>query len=1219
MKPKFNYLNMEKALRLFLPLLLLILNQYDLNALNPGAVTITNKSGPSFILDSNNPCNQGPVASYVAYEICNNTANQLSGLTATLGGLSTGFTLHNGQLVTQNIGTLAAGGCKMVYWYVKYPCTFNQTTNITITVADPQPGAVSATNQVKTTSNLSASAGGQLIGATLGPVPFLGGTTWIDVEYSFGNIPKSGIAYFQPAGNTNFNAGCMQLVGFEVVSSQIPQTIAVGVTNRLYFTAPSAAGGSSHRIVVRFYFQIICPSFETTLLPFAAATSGNPVKFSDNYGFLNIKVPADFLAANGCDGNYDDFAIQVIGTSIGLENAEDNWSASWGDYNGDGYPDLFVTTHDANQANSLYKNNGNGTFARITTGSIATDMASSLASTWGDYDNDGDLDLYVANNIGFPNFLYRNEGSNNFTRILNDPAVADLGYAHGASWVDYDNDGYLDLFVGSYFETLFNQLYHNNGDGTFTKVTNNPIVNEASATVTGVWGDYNNDGLPDLFVANARGFNNSLYRNTGNGTFQKITTGAIVTDGGTSVGASWGDYDNDRDLDLFVANAGGINNFLYRNNGNGTFTKITSGSIVNDGGQSHGSAWADFDSDGDLDLFVANDGHSNFLYRNDGGGNFTKITEGPAVNSNAKSFGCAWADYDRDGDPDLFVANRDNQQNLLFKNEKGTCNNRINIKLIGSRSNRSAIGAKVFVKATIDSASVWQMREVTAQSGGGTGGQSDLRATFGLGNATMIDSITVLWPSGYRQVLTNQLVNQFLTITEDNASKVCGMVYNDVNGDCRWSAGEPLIANAKIVLQPGNITAYTDDSGNYEVYVQPGTYGIQEFPGENWLPRCPNTNGTATVTVTGFGGQFCGFDFGNTAQCAGPDLKPVVAVTAHRVGFENLMVVNYENAGAATATNPVLTLTPDPFMSVVESTLPWNEVNEGRLQWNLPSLAPGSKGTIYLKYYIASGTDIGQNIQVNANLTCTENDCYAANDGFQEVSLTVGAIDPNDMLVSPEGAVGKNEFLVYKIRFQNVGNSPATMVRVENSLPAGLDLSTLETGSVSHAYQFQADGRKLTWTFPNINLPDSIHNEPQSHGYIMFRIKPKQSLLPGDKIINSAVIYFDNMEGIVTNEVVNFIRSEVKGNSYGFQSLDVFPNPATDLVTVKIAGPALQGNSEFQTLKVFDMQGRPVLEKNSISGTRVQLDLKGLPTGNYHVKALDQLGRQYIGKIVLLR
>jgi hypothetical protein len=175
MKPKFNYLNMEKALRLFLPLLLLILNQYDLNALNPGAVTITNKSGPS-----NNPCNQGPVASYVAYEICNNTANQLSGLTATLGGLSTGFTLHNGQLVTQNIGTLAAGGCKMVYWYVKYPCTFNQTTNITITVADPQPGAVSATNQVKTTSNLSASAGGQLIGATLGPVPFLGGTTWID-------------------------------------------------------------------------------------------------------------------------------------------------------------------------------------------------------------------------------------------------------------------------------------------------------------------------------------------------------------------------------------------------------------------------------------------------------------------------------------------------------------------------------------------------------------------------------------------------------------------------------------------------------------------------------------------------------------------------------------------------------------------------------------------------------------------------------------------------------------------------------------------------------------------------------------------------------------------------------------------------------------------------------------------------------------------------------
>jgi hypothetical protein len=295
----------------------------------------------------------------------------------------------------------------------------------------------------------------------------------------------------------------------------------------------------------------------------------------------------------------------------------DHWGASWGDYDNDGYPDLFLVTNDISQPNELYHNNGNGSFSKVTSGPIATDHGPSVASSWADYDNDGDLDLYVSNNIGYANFLYRNNGAGGFTRIQNDPIVTDLGYSHGVSWADYDNDGFVDMFVATYWETNFNQLYHNNGDGTFSKAASNPISNEASKSVSGVWGDYNNDGLIDLFVANGGGKNNSLYKNKGNGEFQKITSGNIVNDGGNSVGASWGDFNNDGYLDLFVANAGTEDNFLYKNNGNGTFTKITNSPVVTEHGHSHGSAWADYDNDGDLDLFVANDGQNNKLYRND--------------------------------------------------------------------------------------------------------------------------------------------------------------------------------------------------------------------------------------------------------------------------------------------------------------------------------------------------------------------------------------------------------------------------------------------------------------------------------------------------------------------------------------------------------------------------------------------------------------------------
>ncbi|MFQ5824499.1 MAG: FG-GAP-like repeat-containing protein, partial [bacterium] len=463
-----------------------------------------------------------------------------------------------------------------------------------------------------------------------------------------------------------------------------------------------------------------------------------------------------------------------------VNDGGDSRNVSWSDYDNDGNMDLFVSNFNLpeGQNNFLYRNNGDGSFIKITEGDIVNDGGISSGSSWGDYDNDGDSDLFVVN-FG-NNFLYANNGDGSFTKIAEGDIVNDGSSSHGASWGDYDNDGDLDLFVANW-NNENNFLYANNGDGTFTRITTGTIVNDGGNSTGCIWGDYDNDGYLDLFVANEG--NNFLYANNGDGGFNKITTGSIVTDGGSSLSSSFGDYDNDGDLDLFVANKNDENDLLYSNNGDGTFTKITTGDIVNDGSNSHGANWGDYDNDGYLDLFVANHGGNNFLYRNNGDGTFNKVTAGHIVNDGIFSQGSSWADYDNDGDLDLFVGNVGN--NFLYANN-GYSNNWINIKCNGTVSNRSAVGTKVRVKATINGRAVWQLNEISGQTGGGFGGQNSLNTEFGLGDATIIDSLKIEWSSGIVRIFMNIPVNQFLTVRENNSPVVANEIPDinlTINGD----------------------------------------------------------------------------------------------------------------------------------------------------------------------------------------------------------------------------------------------------------------------------------------------------------------------------------------------------------------------------------------------------------------------------------------------------
>lgn len=916
---------------------------------------------------------------------------------------------------------------------------------------------------------------------------------------------------------------------------------------------------------------------------------------------------------------YDPNAIFDQLTGIGLDDLDDTWGVAWGDYDNDGDPDVFVTNYVDNEPNRLYRNNGNSTFTRITSGDIVTDLASSIGATWGDYDNDGYVDLYVTNNIGYNNFLYRNNGDGTFTSIQNDPIVNEKSYSHGVSWGDYDNDGFLDLFVAEYFSTKFNLVYHNNGDGTFTRAASNSVATEASSSVAGIWGDYDDDGDIDLFVCNTNDENNSLYQNEGNGNFTKVTSGAIVSDGGKSVGASWGDIDNDGDLDLFVANAGDQDNFLYINNGDGSFTKETNSLVTTSGGNSHGSSFVDFDNDGDLDLYVSNDNEeNNFLYANDGGGTFTAI-QNSITSDGGNSLGAAWADFDKDGDLDLFVANHEAaSSNYFYENERGSCYSNACVVLVGTNSNASGIGAKIKMLANIYGSSVWQTRYVSGQTGGGVSGQNDLAQHFGLGDAGMIDSIIVEWPSGYTQVLTNVNINDCITITEDSAAKICGVAYYDANGNCSYDAGDVLLANAKINLQPTGVSTYSNEDGYYSFYVKPGSYTIESEDFGSWELTCP-ASGTEYFAFISFPGQeFCNYDFGFIpgGVCAGmPDLSVGMATTDLRVGFENLLTIQYNNNGTATAENTSLVVDFGPDVKPIEASIPWTSSNGNIYTWDLGTLGIGTRNTIFIKDSVLATGVIGELATLTANISSSNTDCSAADNAFTLTSEFTGAIDPNDILVSPEGFIDDDQVLTYKIRFQNVGNSPVEFVRVIDQLPEELDLETLEIGMASHTFRFSSDeDGLLVWEFDNINLPDSTTNEVESHGFILFRVKPIRGLSPGTDIKNNAEIFFDVQDPVITNTVVNTIREE--GNKPSGK-LFITPNPMTDHSKIEISPRNATADIMIKEVRVFNMLGQLVFKEEQQEAFTYQLNRQFLGPGCYLIHATGDDGKPYSGKLLI--
>ena len=358
------------------------------------------------------------------------------------------------------------------------------------------------------------------------------------------------------------------------------------------------------------------------------------------------------LFVNNGNGSFTHDTLNTVYTTAGPSIA-----CSWGDYNNDGNVDLYIcnigASTDVTAKNFLFQNNGNGVFTRITEGAIVNDQDWSMGAVWVDYDNDAFLDLYVAN-FQSANCLYHNNGDGSFTKITTGEIVTDNYATYAVSSSDYDNDGYMDIFaVNYYLSALPGQndcLYHNNGDGTFTKNTTAAIANDAALTQGASWGDYNNDGYMDIFLTN-NDFDvikhNFLYKNEGNGVFTLVNAAPTTTQG-TSFGSAWLDANNDGYLDIYVSNNGSSSNggikrknFLFINNGDETFANQPNDASTTDVLRDYSTTVSDYDHDGYPDIFTPSYSTTvkNGLYKNNGGTNNWITTRLVGMVSNKSAIG----------------------------------------------------------------------------------------------------------------------------------------------------------------------------------------------------------------------------------------------------------------------------------------------------------------------------------------------------------------------------------------------------------------------------------------------------------------------------------------------------------------------------------------------------------------------------------------------------
>ncbi len=853
--------------------------------------------------------------------------------------------------------------------------------------------------------------------------------------------------------------------------------------------------------------------------------------------------------------SFDDFR-EVIFSDINKDQF-DSRSNAWTDYDNDGDQDVVVGN--TSTGFNLYQNQGNQKFTNKTGVSIISNPGQVYGSSWGDFNNDGYVDLFVANgDLYSPNELFKNNGDGSFTNITQGDIRKEVTYSEGGSWADYDSDGKLDLLVANWhylYPDSSNSLYRGNGDGTFEKVVTSAFANDLGSASAGcAWSDIDNDGDIDAYVWNVAEQESLLYFNNGDGTFSKDESNEIANPGNEAVNAIFGDYDNDGDQDVYLSRR---SDALYQNDGSGNFTQVVNAQFSAE--YSDGAAWGDYDNDGDLDLFLSNGGanRANSLYENNGDGSFTKINSILTQDlSNSRS--TSWVDINQDGDLDLFVTNVFNG-NKLFENP-GNNKNWIEIKLKGVQSNRSGTGARVRVRT----GNKWQMREVFSQK------STSLLTHFGLNNEANIDVLRIDWPSGNVQVLKNVAANQILTIEEDSSPNtphtlsplsfsgleddkitfgpnIFSNAFDDIEGD--------VLKEVRIISLPLNGTLLLLSTP----LVEGQTISLTDQDNLSFIPT-ENWNGNTTFEYQAIDDRGLEISSIITLQVTNVNDAPQFSIASNTVELEDFSELRL----IAPVMVPPL---PDETSELITFTL-----------------SPSSIDYAALSFQPATGV---------VSISSLSN-----KSGSQEFTLTVsdGQIEYSEVFTFTVTAVNDAPFIsaMIDIELQAEDENVSVIFTVED-VDSELSSITLEASSGNQE------------VLPSENL--SVHGTEgeRTLTIIMEAGKSGQSEI--------TLTASDGSENFIRKFTVNITAITGIENSNGDGTLLVTPNPATSEVALEF-----QNQTNVRNAKYFIMNSMGTLVKmdkaNVGSDMQARIDIHDISPGVYFIRVILNDDRIYTQKFI---
>jgi hypothetical protein len=474
------------------------------------------------------------------------------------------------------------------------------------------------------------------------------------------------------------------------------------------------------------------------------------------------------LSSQAVSQDYEDITNDVGIDHTFLDNGTFGGGASFMDFNGDGWDDITFASHYGDSI-YFYQNFNGIRFIRVQFAGIETTCQSKQVM-WVDLDNDGDQDFFAACH-GQPNHLYENTGNMNFREITMESGLDTIAeYTFGTSFGDIDNDG--DLEIAIFNRALVNDrniiLYENLGNLQFAEITQSAGVDDIPVgPFCGTFMDYNTDGLVDLYIAQDKYFGNNLFENNGDKTFTDVSEETGLGHALDAMCIAPGDYDNDDDIDIYITNTPLEGNHMFTNNGDGTYSETAAGTPLVVHGYDWGANFLDVENDGDLDLYISGiytngSPNSSWLYRNHGGGILSPSVPGMPGDS-YKSYSNATGDFNGDGYPDIIVNNFDETRSKLWKNLHGqnkTGGNWIKLRLQGTQSNINGYNTKLEVYA----GGKKQLRYTYC--GEGFIGQNAAHEIFGLGTAVVVDSVVVTWLSGIVNVLYGVSINQEILVVE---------------------------------------------------------------------------------------------------------------------------------------------------------------------------------------------------------------------------------------------------------------------------------------------------------------------------------------------------------------------------------------------------------------------------------------------------------------------